>query len=183
MTSAIIAGVALAWGFAEATLFFIVVDVLITYVTVYFGMRRGVETVFFATLGAVAGGAAMYHWGGDDPAGMVAALDGVPAIGAAMIQEVRQGLAGDWQSALFGAAFTGVPYKIFAGLAPSADIAMPIFLAVSVPARAARFLVLWLVTGVLSRLVATRLGKRQQVGVLTIIWIVFYALYWLSTPG
>ena len=38
-------------------------------------------------------------------------------------------------------------------------------------------------TGVLSRLVATRLGKRQQVGVLTVIWIVFYALYWLSTPG
>ena len=75
MTSAIIAGIALAWGFAEATLFFIVVDVLITYVTVYFGMRRGVETVFFATIGAVAGGAAMYHWGGDDPAGMVAALD------------------------------------------------------------------------------------------------------------
>lgn len=183
MTGAIIAGIALAWGFAEATLFFIVVDMLISYVTVYFGLRRGVETVFFATLGAVAGGAAMYHWGGDDPGGIVASLDGVPAISGAMIEEVRREIAGDWQSALFGAAFTGVPYKIFAGLAPSAGIALPIFLAVSVPARAARFLAIWLVVGVLSRLVATRLGKRQQIGLLTVIWIVFYALYWLSTPG
>lgn len=183
MTGAVIAGIALAWGFAEATLFFIVVDMLISYVTVYFGLRRGVETVFIATLGAVAGGAAMYHWGSDDPGGIVRSLDGVPAISGAMIEEVRRELAGDWQSALFGAAFTGVPYKIFAGLAPSAGIALPIFLAVSVPARAARFLALWLVVGILSRLVATRLGKRQQVGLLTVIWIVFYALYWLSTPG
>ena len=183
MSGPIIAGIALAWGFAEATLFFIVADMLITYVTVYFGLRRGLETVFFATLGAVTGGAAMYHWGSDDPRGIVQALDGVPAIGAAMIEEVRQGLAGDWQSALFGGAFTGVPYKIFAGLAPEAGIAMPIFLAVSVPARAVRFLALWLVTGILSRLVATRLGKRQQIVVLTIVWVAFYALYWLSTPG
>ena len=183
MTAAVIAGIALAWGFAEATLFFIVVDVLISYVTVYFGLRRGVEAVFFATLGAVAGGAAMYHWGSDDPAGVVAALDEVPAVGAAMIDAVRRDVGGDWQQALFGAAFGGVPYKIYAGLAPSAGIALPIFLAVSVPARAARFLALWLVTAVLSRLLATRLGKRQQLGVLTLIWIVFYAFYWLTTPG
>ncbi len=183
MTGPVIAGIALAWGFAEATLFFLVVDILITYVTVYFGMRRGVETVFFATIGAVAGGAAMYHWGSDDPSGVIAALDRVPAIGTAMIEEVSRALAGDWQSALFGGAFTGVPYKVYAGLAPSAGIAMPIFLAVSLPARAARFLALWLVTGVLSRLVVTRLGKRQQLGLLTVIWVVFYALYWLSTPG
>jgi len=183
MTGAVIAGIAIAWGFAEATLFFIVADMLITLVTVYYGLRRGLEAVAFTTIGALVGGAAMYRWGVNDPAGIVAALDGVPAIGPAMIEEVRQALRGDWQGELFGAAFSGVPYKIFAGLAPSAGIAMPIFLLYSVPARLARFLTLWLVTGVLSRLVATRLGKRQQIGVLTVIWVVFYALYWVSTPG
>lgn len=183
MTGAVIAGIALAWGFAEATLFFIVVDVLISYVTVAFGLRRGLEAVFFATVGAVAGGAAMYRWGINEPDAVVAALDGVPAISAGMIAEVRLALAGDWQSALFAAAFTGVPYKIHAALAPAAGIAMPIFLLVSMAARLVRFLALWLVTGVLSRLVATRLGKRQQILLLTLIWTVFYAFYWLSTPG
>lgn len=183
MTGPVIAGIALAWGFAEATLFFVVADMLISYVTVYFGLRRGLAAVVFATLGAVLGGAAMYRWGVNDPAGVAAALDGVPAISDAMSAEVRQALRGDWQSALFGAAFTGVPYKIFAGLAPAAGIAMPIFLAVSVPARLVRFLALWLVIGVLSRALSPKLGKRQQLIVLTIIWIVFYALYWLSTPG
>jgi membrane protein YqaA with SNARE-associated domain len=179
----VIAGIAVAWGFAEATLFFIVADMLISYVTVYFGLRRGLEAAFFATIGAIAGGAAMYRWGVNDAAGVVAAIDGVPAISAGMIADVRQALAGDWQSALFGAAFTGVPYKIFPALAPAAGIAMPIFLLVSVPARLVRFLALWLVTGVLSRLVATRLGKRQQILLLTLIWTVLYALYWISTPG
>lgn len=183
MTGAVIAGIALAWGFAEATLFFIVADMLVSYATVYFGLRRGLEATFFATIGAVAGGAAMYRWGVNEPAGVVAALDGVPAISAGMIAEVRQALSGDWQSALFGAAFTGVPYKIYAALAPAAGIAMPIFLLVSVPARLVRFLALWLVTGVLSRLVATRMGKRQQIVLLTLIWVVFYAFYWIATPG
>ncbi len=125
----------------------------------------------------------MYRWGVNEPAAALAAIDGVPAISAGMIAEVRQSLQGNWQSALFNAAFTGTPYKIFSTLAPAAGIAMPIFLLVSVPARMVRFLALWLVTGVLSRLVATRLGKRQQLILLTIIWIVFYALYWISTPG
>lgn len=183
MTGAVIAGIALAWGFAEATLFFVVVDVLISYVIVAFGLRRGLEAVFFATVGAVAGGAAMYRWGVTEPEAAMAAIDRVPAIGAGMIAEVRQALAGDWRSALFGGAFTGVPYKIFAVQAPAAGIAMTAFILVSVPARLARFLALWLVIGLLSRLVATRLGKRQQLAMLTIIWIVFYTLYWISTPG
>lgn len=183
MTGPVIAGIALAWGFAEATVFFIVVDVMISYVTVYFGLRRGLEAVGFATIGAVAGGAALYHWAAANPDAVVAALDSIPAVGPAMIEEVRQALRGDWPQALFAAAFTGVPYKIFAGLAPAESVALPAFLLVSVPARAARFLALWLVTAVLGRIVATRLGKRQQIGVLTLIWVVFYALYWASTPG
>ncbi len=56
MTGAVVAGIALAWGFAEATLFFIVADLLISYVTVYFGLRRGLEAALFAMIGAIAGG-------------------------------------------------------------------------------------------------------------------------------
>lgn len=183
MTGAVIAGLALAWGFAEATLFFIVADMLVSYVTVYFGLRRGLEAAFFATIGAVIGGAAMYRWGVNDPAAVLSALDDIPAIGPDMIADVRRSLDGDWQSALINAAFAGIPYKIHAGLAPAAGIAMPIFLLVSVPTRLMRFLAVWLVTGVLSRMVATRFGKFQQLAVLTLIWVVFYALYWASTPG
>src|SRR5436190_634460 len=52
---------AVAWGFAEATLFFIVPDVLITLIAL-FSFKKSALAMLLATLGAVVGGALMFQW-------------------------------------------------------------------------------------------------------------------------
>jgi len=51
---------AFLWGFAEATLFFIVPDVLLTLLAVRFGWRRAIMPLLFCLSGAVVGGAVFF---------------------------------------------------------------------------------------------------------------------------
>jgi len=48
-----------AWGFAEATLFFIVPDLLLTFIALY-SFRRSVKVLAFILLGALVGGTLMF---------------------------------------------------------------------------------------------------------------------------
>src|SRR5437868_1692315 len=57
---------ALAWGYAEATLFFLVPDVLLSWVALRDPRAAGVAC-FWALAGALLGGATMYAWGAADP--------------------------------------------------------------------------------------------------------------------
>ena len=75
---------ALAWGFAEATLFFIVPDVLLTLVATTDG-RLALVACLFAVCGALLGGALMYAWGAEDAVGAKAVLERLPAVHATMI--------------------------------------------------------------------------------------------------
>lgn len=77
-----------AWGFAEATLFFLVPDVLITWLAVR-RLRDGLWGSLAATVGALCGGLLMYAWGSHDAPGALTALDHVPAINAEMLAGVR----------------------------------------------------------------------------------------------
>ncbi len=162
MLGPITAGVVVAWGFSEATLFFVLPDVVITWLAVRRGVFAGLIAALLATVGTVAGGWVMYRWGATDPAGVGDALVGLPAIDRAMVDQVRSALAADWRRALFGGAFTGVPYKIFAAGAPQVGIALAPFLLVSIAARLARFASLALVAGVLGRAAAVRLSTAQR---------------------
>lgn len=174
---------ALAWGFAEATLFFIVPDVLLSYATLRRGIRVGLFAGLAAVLGAMAGGTAMYLWGSRDPAGVEAALDRIPAISAAMIETVRSDMTRDWIAVLFAGAFGGVPYKIFAAEAAPADVGLGAFLAMSAPARYARFALAVLATA-LGRLALARIGLEHRAGaILAGFWLCFYAIYFAALPG
>jgi len=51
-----VVGAALVWGFAEATLFFFVPDILITRIALA-DLRRALWACFWSLLGAVSGGA------------------------------------------------------------------------------------------------------------------------------
>src|SRR5437879_12786497 len=54
------------WGFAEATLFFIVPDVLLTFIALY-SFRRSVKVLAFILLGALVGGTLMFYTGQRSP--------------------------------------------------------------------------------------------------------------------
>jgi membrane protein YqaA with SNARE-associated domain len=166
------------WAFAEATLFFIVPDVLLSLAVVARGWRAALDASLWATVGALLGGVAMYLWGEADLQGAVTALHLIPAISQGMVAQAQQDLAEQGFIALFRAGVTGVPYKIFAAGAPNAGIDLVPFLLASAAARLGRFLLAVTGAAMINGLLARRLTRRSRLALIAGSWVLFYALYW-----
>ena len=170
------------WGAAEATLFFIVPDVLITFVATR-RLGRAVMVSLAATAGAVAGGLAMYMWGRHDAAGATAALAHVPAVTTKMLARVASQLQAGGVSALFLGPLTGAPYKIYAVESGAAGMSAVGFLLISVPARLARFALLAVLTAAVRQRLLSRWPQRKVDALTTVSWAIFYAAYFFSVAG
>jgi membrane protein YqaA with SNARE-associated domain len=175
--------VAAAWGFAEATLFFIVPDVWVSLVAVRRGLRPALFACLFATAGAIIGGAVMYGWAGSNPAAAVAALDRVPAVSPEMIERVE----GQWTHhgfiALLAGAFTGTPYKVYAVKASVVGIPLGRLLLLTIPARLPRFVLVALVVHVLSTTLLKNWKPAVTLSVSIAFWAVFYVVFLSLMPG
>ena len=110
-------------------------------------------------------------------------LDRLPAIAPAMIARVGTDLAGAGLPAIAVGAFSGVPYKIYAVMAPGAGIGMGLFLAASVPIRALRFVAVIFIADGLNRLLARRLSARRRLELLATFWLLFYVAYFALMPN
>jgi hypothetical protein len=73
------------WGFAEATLFFLVPDVLLTGIAMRKGLRVALLASLAAAAAATAGGLIMYRWAAADAAGARQVIDLLPAVSPAQI--------------------------------------------------------------------------------------------------
>jgi membrane protein YqaA with SNARE-associated domain len=175
--------VASLWGFAEATLFFIVPDVWLSAVAVGRGRAAAIRAAAWAIAGAILGGTIMYGWGRVDPAVATAALDRLPAISPAMIAGVRDDLSRQGVAAIVMGGVTGVPYKIYAVLADGAGLTLPLFLLNSIPARAIRFVLAVVIADGINRLLARWLTLRQRYAVLGVTWLAFYGFYFAVMPN
>ncbi|MGH3434135.1 MAG: hypothetical protein ACRDQB_15000 [Thermocrispum sp.] len=167
---------AAAWGLAEATLFFIVPDVLLTAVAL-----RDRETALRCCLwtlgGALLGGALMFAWATHAPEAAVASVDHVPAVTEQMLTRVQSGLADSGVLAMFLGPLSGTPYKLYAVFAPAAGIGLPAFLLISIPARLIRFVLVVLLTNLTARTLLKRRSSRTRLALVMGFWITFYALY------
>ncbi len=171
------------WGFAEATLFFIVPDVLLTWIAVRHGTAHAVKASFAAAVGAMLGGVAMYMWGVHDPALARAVVAAVPAIPASMISGVSSEVQNGAAMAIIAGGFTGVPYKIYAVESGAAGIGMVWFMLATLVARLARFLGSIFLAAGLTRLMAQRFAPETINRTLIIGWIGFYAGYFALMAG
>ncbi len=165
------------WGFAEATLFFLVPDIWLTAIAVRRGLKPALLACLAALAGALLGGLAMYGWGVSNPETARAVLDWVPGINVTMITEVQTALNEGGAMAMFLGPLQGVPYKIYAVEAAGAGVGLATFLAISVPARLLRFLMLTVAVLAISRALSGHVDPRFRTGLLTGAWIVFYAAY------
>ena len=84
---------AFAWGVAEASVFFIVPDVLLSYVGVKRGVRAAGLAAIWAAAGAALGGVGMYLWAVSDPEAALGFVLAVPAISAAMAEAAAHAMA------------------------------------------------------------------------------------------
>lgn len=167
------------WGFAEATLFFFVPDVLLTWFALDRPRRTAYAACAWAVAGALAGGAVMYAWGARDLPAASRALDAVPAVSAMDVLEVREELESGGLPTLFLGPLTAKPYKIYAVQAGAAGVSLAAFLLISIPARGVRFVLLTALTRwIVTRTPATGWSVGVQRAVHATAWAGFYAVYW-----
>jgi membrane protein YqaA with SNARE-associated domain len=168
-----------AWGFAEATLFFIVPDVLLTWLAIR-SPRLATWACGWALLGALIGGSVMYAWGAAAGTSATDALLQVPAVDQAMLDTASQQLDQSGAAAVLSGPLAGRPYKIYAVLAPAADVSLPAFLALSIPARLGRFLLTTWLTALLAGTVLRRLSLTWKRVLLVACWVGFYAWFFAN---
>ncbi len=168
------------WAVAEATLFFVVPDVLITFAVMRFGLKAGVRLCVAAAAIASVAGLGMWGWGHADPQGARHAMLMVPFIGPDLLARAHAEIAAGWPLHLVSGAMTGVPYKLYAVEAGARGINPVLFLPMSFIARIARF-ALTAVAAHAGREVMTRLGRPGwRYACWMAAWIAVYGFYWTS---
>lgn len=167
--------IALLWAFAEATLFFIVPDVWISIVALK-DKRKGLVACLFAVTGALIGGTIMFYWGQADSRTVNDILNIIPAIRIADIQKVQSDLRSQGAVAVLLGPLFGIPYKIYAANAHSVISIIP-FLLISIPARIIRFVLVALITPYVTDKLLRNASSTRKTQVISIVWIIFYALY------
>ena len=168
--------VASAWGFAEATLFFIVPDVWLSYLALK-NLRRALIACVWTLLGALLGGALLYTWARYHEANAVEWVGEVPGVGSAMLRESEAMLREQGVWALFPGMVRGMPYKTFVVAAPRTGIDLLALLAVTVPARLLRFALVSVVTHWIANRPLVKWSDRARILTLASFWVAFYAVY------
>lgn len=169
---------AFAWGLAEATFFFIVPDVLLTFIACR-ALKPALKATTFALFGALVGGALMYTIGRRDPVNAQAFLDHIPAIRPALITRVASQINENGLLAVLLGPLKGIPYKIYAVEWGSREGSLITFMLISIPARYIRFLLAAVFARGIARLIEPLTNHRAatEMLILAVVWIGFYFFY------
>jgi len=169
---------AFLWGLGEATFFFVIPDVFFSFIAML-DWRSTWRHIVAALGGALVGGALLFHWSQADPAAAHAAVARVPFIAPQMFAKVNSGLEKMGLLAVLAGSISGLPYKLYAVEAPRISTLFA-FLLATPPARAVRFILVWMVFGAVTAWLRTRfaLSTRKLAYIHAMIWIASYAFYW-----
>lgn len=170
--------IAFGWGVAEATVFFIIPDVFLSYVAVRRGWRRGLALCVVATGGAMLGGLAAYLWGMLHYDSAVAVFERLPAVDAAMIEAVRGEIANRGVVATLFGPIQGQPYKLYAAASGDTGAGWAALMAITVPARIVRFAITAFAAGWLRERTARWLSERTALGIWAFFWMIVYVAFW-----
>jgi membrane protein YqaA with SNARE-associated domain len=175
---------AFAWGFAEGTLFFIVPDVILSWIGLKHGVRDAALASLIAAIGAACGGVIMYLWSAHDPASAYQTVLALPAISEAMGAGARRAMETQgWFVATFEGPLTSTPYKVYAVLAPQVSAPLPAFALASIAARLPRFLVVSIGVALIGRGLRRWLNERQLLWLLAGAWLLFYTAFFARMPN
>jgi len=176
LSNKIIAFISFTWALCEATFFFVIPDVWLSMATVE-GFKIGFKNVVISILGALLGGLVMYFWGKDDAQSAFMFIAKIPTHSNHMISTIEQLIVEDGLMGIFQGPIKGLPYKIFATFYGAYSYSLPLFLLVSIPARAMRFVLTVLVSHLISKYAMKNFSKKSKRLVLIFLWMVFYSFY------
>jgi membrane protein YqaA with SNARE-associated domain len=168
--------VAFTWGLAEALLFFVVPDVFLTRVAL-FDLRAALRACAWAVIGALIGGAILWFAAnrGYAPT-LLHTFRWVPGVTNDSIAAAGQAMQRDGAVAMIKGGFIGRPYKLFAVHAGAQGIGLLTFLALSLVARAARFVVSTVVAWLIGLMLIKKTPAFRRRTHL-VFWLVFYAAF------
>jgi membrane protein YqaA with SNARE-associated domain len=174
---------AFIWGVAEATLFFFVPDILLSYIGLKRGVKPAARASVIAAIGAAVGGVVMYLWAAQDYATAREAVLAVPAISEAMTARAEAAMADNWFVATLLGPLSSTPFKVYAVLAPHAGAPLPPFALAAIAARLPRFLIIGCGVALIGRALSRWLSERQLLWVLIGAWLLFYAVFFALMPN
>jgi len=164
------------WGIAEATVFFIVPDVLLSWLALR-DFKRALVGCLWALGGALVGACGLWFVALANPDPVRTRFASLPAINDGMIASVGQQLDESGLTALFVGPLIGTPYKIYTLEAANSGFSLALFLLVSIPARLMRFVLVTIVAGAASQVLRRRLSMRVVQAIHAVLWISFYVWY------
>jgi membrane protein YqaA with SNARE-associated domain len=168
--------IAAAWGFAEATLFFLVPDVILSAIAIA-DWRLALWGCLAATGGAMAGGALMHRAGRRDDGPLRDLFLRLPGIGPAMLERVAHQVGSRGFLAVLLGPLYGTPYKLYAAEAGRRRMSLAGLMLVTVPARLLRFVAVTLLAAWLAHGVAPAIPQETKYAIWAVAWTVFYAAY------
>lgn len=171
-------------GFAEATFFFLLPEVLVTFVAMQKRrLRAAIVISLAAATGAVLGGWMMYSWGAGASARVVTAfMDALPGVSREMVGEAFNALRLQGAAALFGAPLQGAPYKAHAAVAAQAGVPIGAFLLYSTAAFLLRFLSSGVTAYLLAALWRRLFPTLSPAWLWGAAWLGIYGLWFASLP-
>lgn len=175
--------IAVLWGFAEATVFFVAPDFWLSIVAARSSLRRALIACVCAASGALVGGVVMYLWSVHDLEAATRAADMAPAISAGLIARISQEIRDYGVWAMFIGPFSGGAYKIYAVRAADGGIGLLAFALVSIPARLLRFVIVSTLVHLLATRVLGNWSVRRKLVLLLSCWLIFYSFYFSLMPN
>lgn len=163
------------WGFAEATLFFIIPDVIISFVALK-GYAFGVESSFYALGGALLGGSMMFYWGRSSLEKILTIFLKLPAIRQVDLEKVRKDMQTYGAISMMWGPTLGIPYKIYAVYAHLFS-SFWLFILISIPARMIRFVLVAIAVPAVMESLFSSAAYSERFGILLAIWVMIYLIY------
>lgn len=167
-----------AWGFAESTLFFVIPDIILAWACLS-GVKHGLKSLAAILTGAVLGGLLMFWSAVRWPDQSAWVVSSIPFVRDWMFADVSAAYDAHGALGMLLGPASGIPYKVYAILAPSHFDAIT-FALMSVPARLERLAANWAVFTVLGIVLRRWWPGHQRLiaWLFAGLWIAIYAWYW-----
>lgn len=172
--------VAFVWAVAEATIFFLVPDVIIG-ASALSAPRRWWRVAAAAVAGSLAGGLVLWSATLAAAGPLWPLMDAVPGVSPAMIERVEATLADGCREALLTQPFSGAPYKLYVTGWSQAGCGTTALVLWTLVGRALRLVPVAAVAGGVGVLLRPVVRARPGIvlGLYLAAWAAFYAAYFL----
>lgn len=162
------------WGYAEATRFWLVPDIVLSWIALN-ASRFTMQSVVAATLGAIAGGVRMHRHAASERD----LLKEIPGISEAMLDDAHAKFAGHGWASVVRAPLDGIPYKVYATESALAGRPLGELVAWTPIARLWRFYLTSAGASVIGRLFARSIRRHERRWLLASagFWLVVYIRY------